>query len=426
MRVHKVNPRKDFNKFIEEEVGYFHYDTINENYIESNYIAEISEDQADFLDAAAVEVYDMCLSAVDKIVKENRFAEFGVGALQAKHITASWNRPSSWPDGSTRDPQIYARIDFAWDGKDSLKFYEINADTPSTVYECAVVQKIIAEDLKARGEISQDMSQFNLLQEKTVERLSHIFNMASEKITDELHFTTPTEGRSYVLTTRYLEALAQDAGWYTKFVDIDHIGAEENSKHPDYGNLYDADDIKIQALYKFMPWEHLYESDYAKHIARDEIMFLEPAWTALLSNKMMSVVLWEMYPDHPYLLPTYQTPDSFDGNYVEKPIFGRMGSDIKVIQDNVVVEENYNLTSDPDETKGDYSDYKKIYQKIHPLPEISELPGWRFQTGVWVVGDKEVAGMEIRIDKGLISGSDNAKFLPHVMSLKMNKKTLSM
>ncbi len=161
-----------------------------------------------------------------------------------------------------------------------------------------------------------------------------------------------------------------------------------------------------------MPWEHLFEGEYAQYLARDEILFFEPPWRAILSNKMLSVILWEMFPNHPYLLPTYTTPDAFNGTYVEKPIFGRVGAGIKIVFNNEVIA---GKQFDPKEDMSTYEQYPKIYQEYCPLPEPEELPGWKLQTGVWVVGNGNVAGMDIRRDTSLVNGSPDVKFLPHFM-----------
>lgn len=412
MYASEVKPRDDFDEFLEEEAGY-HRD--RQGYVESRYVAQITEHQADFLAGVAEEVYQMCLAAVEKVVTEGRYKEFGIGPQQARHIKASWHRQQALPDGSTRDPELYGRFDFFWDGKNNAKFYEINADTPTSSYECSVLQWAVVNDLKERGELDPDLSQFNYLEDKIVERWAHILKMSAGRSINKLYFSAVTDWKEDVTTTSYLEALAQKAGWDTKFIDVRLIGANEDALSPAYGKFYDTDDEEIKALYKLMPWEHIYESEYAKYAARDEILFFEPPWKAILSNKMLSVILWEMYPDHPCLLPAYKTPEKFNGTYVEKPIFGRIGAGIKAVQNNVITGcKKTNL----DEPPSVYERYPKVYQQFCPLPEMPGLPGWRYQTGVWVVGNGEAAGMDLRVDRNLVMGNDTQRFLSHVMTAK--------
>ncbi len=37
----------------------------------------------------------------------------------------------------------------------------------------------------------------------------------------------------------------------------------------------------------------------------EEIEFLEPAWKIIMANKAVLPMLWEMFPNHPNLLPAY-------------------------------------------------------------------------------------------------------------------------
>ncbi|MBI3440740.1 MAG: glutathionylspermidine synthase family protein [Proteobacteria bacterium] len=413
MRIHCVNPQADFNTFLQEEAGYHIWNGYD--YIESEYVAEISKGQADFLSSVAEEMYRMCITAVDRVITENRFTEFGIGPLQAKHIIASWNRAQAGQGGISRDPELYGRFDFCWDGADGAKFYEINADTPTTAYECSVVQWVVVNDLIKRGELPGHMGQFNSLEEKIIDRMTEIRGMTADRKIDKLHFSCMTDWKEDLTTTSYLEELAKKAGWNTKFIDIGLVGANENVLSKAFGNFYDTDNEEIKALYKLMPWEHIYESSYAQYVMNDKILFIEPPWKAILSNKMLSVLLWEMYPGHPYLLPAYTSPERLGNTYVEKPIFGRISAGVRVIQDKITIGER---RYDPDEPLSGYLRYPKIYQQFCPLPYTPGLPGWRYQTGLWVVGNGNVAGMDLRIDKSLVTGGGTIKFLPHVMDLK--------
>lgn len=430
MKIHKVTPNADFNNLLYEKAGYHPDDTTNDPYIDSDVVAEITEAQADFLDDTAAELYQMGLAAVDFVIKNNRFADFGIGEDQARLITASWNR-HPLPDGSTRDPFLHGRMDIAWSGGTApgdAKFFEFNADGATSSYECSTVQWIIAQDLMERGELPQGMSQFNSLHETLVERFQYLHGLIAPNISDLMHFTCMTDGEEDLTTTGYLEEIAQEAGWNTHFLDIGNIGVNDQETifptvrmpgddakiiNPHYGKFYDENDTEIKVLYKLMPWEHLFEFEYAKYIAMDHAtLFIEPPWTAILANKMLSAVLWELYPGHPALLPTYTTPEPLGGNYVEKPIFGREGDSIRVFFNGEVVDGNK-----PAEQKyeGFYQQYPKVYQQYHPLPEFAELPGYRIQTGIWVVGDGQVAGMDLRRDKTLVTGGKHTRFLPHVM-----------
>lgn len=411
MQVHSVKPRENFSDFLEKEAGYHTWNGYD--YIEPNYIAEISQAQGDYLTRIGKEMYDLCIAAVDRVVETGRFADFGIGTLQAQHITTSWQR--SGRSGAGRDPELYGRFDFCWDGGNNAKFYEINADTPTTAYECAVVQWIVAKDLMAREELPPGLSQFNTLEEKIIARWEYLRGVAAKRGIKRLHFSSMTDWKEDLTTTSYLEELAKKAGWDTKFIDIGLIGADETPRSPNIGTFYDTDREKIVALYKLMPWEHMYETNWAKYVALDRVMYIEPPWKAIMSNKMLSVILWEMFPGHPLLLPCYKTPAPFNGTYVEKPIFGRISAGVKIFQNHLMTTSR---RFDPDEPAAGYEAYPKVYQEFCPLPEPPGLRGWRYATGLWVVGDGEVGGMDLRMDRSLVTGGESIKFLPHVMAAK--------
>jgi len=50
-----------------------------------------------------------------------------------------------------------------------------------------------------------------------------------------------------------------------------------------------------------------------KEITKDDLlkwdfknlMFIEPPWKLILSNKAILPLLWEMFPNHPNLVPAY-------------------------------------------------------------------------------------------------------------------------
>jgi len=67
------------------------------------------------------------------------------------------------------------------------------------------------------------------------------------------------------------------------------------------------------------------------------INFVEPVWKLILGNKALLPLLWEMFPNHPNLLPAYQDSPKryFNDRYkevsidwVSKPLFGREGNGI--------------------------------------------------------------------------------------------------
>ena len=91
----------------------------------------------------------------------------------------------------------------------------------------------------------------------------------------------------------------------------------------------------MKSIMKLYPLEWL-----AREAGNDELTacdleqmdFIEPAWKLVLGNKAILPVLWEMFPGHPNLLPSYYDSQSLSKaehqngeTWVSKPKFGREG-----------------------------------------------------------------------------------------------------
>ena len=93
-------------------------------------------------------------------------------------------------------------------------------------------------------------------------------------------------------------------------------------------------------------------------------MVFEPLWTLIPSNKAILPVLWTLFPNHPLLLNSaFELSEELEATgYVEKPIVGRCGSNIRLVdQDQQVL----------DETEGQFAAQSMIYQQLFPLPKIA-------------------------------------------------------
>ena len=105
-----------------------------------------------------------------------------------------------------------------------------------------------------------------------------------------------------------------------------------------------------------------------------------------------------MVPGHPNLLPTSFDPSAITGPAVRKPIFGREGANVQVIEGGRVVAE----------TGGGYGAEGFVYQAHAPLPGFD---GNYPVIGSWVVASQP-AGIGIREDDTAIT-RDTSRFLPH-------------
>jgi glutathionylspermidine synthase len=120
-----------------------------------------------------------------------------------------------------------------------------------------------------------------------------------------VHFTSVggEANREDFSTVEFLAYAARDAGLGAQYVPIDKIGLTNE------GQFADAESRVIGALFKLYPWEDMLRDDFARHIAGSRCRFLEPAWKAVVSNKGLLPVLWEMFEGHPNLLPSFFLED---------------------------------------------------------------------------------------------------------------------
>jgi glutathionylspermidine synthase len=338
-----------------------------------HYVFDLAEVLA--LEEVVEELHRMCLAAVEHVVSTGRYDVFGIPPWVRPLIEASWRR---------RDPHLYGRFDLWYDGTGPARLLEYNADTPTALVESSIVQWHWLQDVHPGDD------QWNSVHERLVDRWKEISPAAP------VHFawTTEDETGEEVMTIAYLQETAEQAG-----VPGIAIAMEDIGWHADHGRFVDLDEAHITTLCKLYPWEWIVGEAFGRHVAR--AAWIEPIWKMLLSNKALLVVLWELYPGHPNLLPTLLgTPGSLT-SYVQKPLLGREGASMRIVTPDGV----------QTTTTGEYGAEGFVFQELCPLPDFD---GEHPVLGAWVVGD-ESAGLGIRETSGLIT-DDTSSFVPHRIS----------
>ena len=287
-------------------------------------------------------------------------------------------------------------MDFAYNGQGPAKFFEYNADTPTSLYESAFFQWLWLEEMVSTGQLPSETDQFNIIQEMLIETLV----LLKQKYVgnEPLYFASCKDTEEDYGTVEYFRDCATQAGLSTKFIYVEDIGLSPK------GAFTDLEDMTIPALFKLYPWEFMFEEEFGPSIEGSETLFVEPAWKSILSNKAILPLLWKEYPGHPNLLPSYfeegKIGDDLGQHFVKKPVFSREGSNISVIENG----------QQTDFVDGPYDDSGYILQHFHPVPSFS---GNFTLVGSWVVGDRS-AGIGIREDSSVIT-KDSSRFLPHVI-----------
>src|SRR5208283_3354303 len=87
--------------------------------------------EIDALDDATAALQRLVLQAAEHAVRHASHDLLGIPAQLWPIVVRSWER---------QEPSLYGRMDLCWDGTGAPKLLEYNADTPSALYEAAVIQ----------------------------------------------------------------------------------------------------------------------------------------------------------------------------------------------------------------------------------------------------------------------------------------------
>jgi glutathionylspermidine synthase len=330
------------------------------------------------------EIDAMCLELVGRAINDER-------ALRRLKIPEAF-----WPlirDSWERDEaSLYGRLDLSFDGRAPAKLLEYNADTPTSIFETAVFQWTWLEQGIARHIVPARADQFNSLHERLIDAWRKIGHAK------HLHLAGSLESAEDACTLAYLEDTARQAGLSTTLLDIEAIGWR------DKGGFVDLDDRPIELAFKLYPWEWMFQDAFGAKLAQAPTRWIEPPWKAILSNKGMLALLWEMFRGHPNLLPAFfeDDPDaaSLGASFVRKPLYSREGANVALIREGETVVEQ----------QGPYGAEGFVRQALAPLPNFS---GQYPVLGSWLV-DHTPCGLSIREDENPITGN-TSRFLPHAI-----------
>jgi glutathionylspermidine synthase len=364
-----VEPRPDWRKKVEELGFVFH--SVGTAYWEENACYRFTAQQIDTLETATNTLHDLCLKAAHRIISENLFDRLKIPPAFWPLIKTSWERD---------DMSIYGRFDLWYDGVNPPKLYEYNADTPTTLLEASVIQWHWLQD-KFR-----DMDQFNSIHERLIARWKET------EAESAVHFACVRDSQEDFANTIYMEDTAMQAGLKTKHLFIDEVGWDKAREL-----FVDLEDEPIEILFKLYPWEWMIDEEFGVYLKEEPCWIMEPEWKMVLSNKGILPILWEMFPDHPNLLPAFFSPEPLGICYVEKPIFGREGANITLRYGDQEVS-----------TPGEYGEEGFIYQALKVLPTFD---GHYPVIGSWIIGD-EAAGIGIREAETPIT-QNTSRFVPH-------------
>ncbi|MEG8175565.1 glutathionylspermidine synthase family protein [Xanthomonas hortorum pv. gardneri] len=370
-----------------ESLG-FHFHTIDGEpyWDESAYYAFSLRQIEDDIEAPTQDLHDMEMQLVDEVVgSEQLMTQLAIPPFYWDWIANSWK---------DRDPHLYGRMDLAYAGDGPAKLYELNYDTPTSLYESAYFQWLWLEQQIAAGALPKGTDQYNLIQDLLCETLGAL--AVEGAIGPQMHFSAVRDSLEDRATVRYLRDCAHQVGISTEEVAIEDIGLSAD------GWFTDEQDRVIHTLFKLYPLEFMMEERFGPALIANRVRLIEPAWKSVLSNKGILPLLWERHQGHPNLLPARfaQAGEAPTAGWVRKPLLSREGANISLVT----------AQGDAAQTDGPYVDGPAILQAYHPLPVFD---GRHALVGSWVVADRP-AGLGMRDDDGPIT-RDTSRFVPHVI-----------
>jgi len=385
--IHPINDEK-LNK-----LGFtWHTDSDGSKYV-NNALVQITQDEAESYYNAANEIYDMYTQAAQYVIDNDLFFELGIPFNLKEVILKSWENDVHW--------HIYGRFDLAGgvNGQD-IKLIEFNADTPTSLFETTILQWALLE----QNDMNEE-KQFNNVYEAIKDNFKRLITLYED--TDnfdenyggwKILFSSVEGNHEEEITTRLLQQIATDAGFNTGFEFLQNVNFDENG-------IYDAEGNQYEYWFKLYPWEDIAtdEPELATMLTtimqNQKAIILNPAYTLLFQSKGMLKILYDLFPDSPYLLKASFEP--LQGKKcVEKTVFGREGANTKIIDENGTVVK---------ETSGIYANYKKVYQEYVDFP--MDKNGEKYQAGVFFA--YEGCGLSFR--KGSEILDNMSKFVGHVI-----------
>ena len=337
------------------------------------------------IEAPTAEIDAMCLELVGRAVGDEAY-------LRRLYIPEAF-----WPlirdSWHSDEGSLYGRLDLGFDGHGPAKLLEYNADTPTSIFEAAVFQWTWLEQAIERKIVPADCDQFNSIHERLITRWTELGEG------QHLHLAGTTESSEDAGTLAYLEDTASQAGLATTLIDIEDIGWRE-----DGGGFVDLDGRDIAVAFKLYPWEWMFREAFGAKLSQAQTRWIEPPWKAVLSNKGILPLLWEMFPGHPNLLPAFFEDDpraaSLGETFVRKPLYSREGANVALIRGGTAIVQQ----------DGPYGGEGFVRQAYVPLPCFANSHA---VIGSWLV-DHTPCGLSIREDENPITGN-SSRFVPHTI-----------
>ncbi len=305
---------------------------------------------------ATQEAYAIFEKATDKIIKEKQLALLNIPSFFHNVIEKTWNDRHN-------HPFLYGRFDLNGGIKQhDIRVIEFNADTCSSVPETVLWQKL------QLAELDNVKGQFNSLEvdiKATLEKLRSTISF------DDACFMASSFGHPEdIMNCNVILDAASKAGFNVFYSNLEDVVFSDEGVFYEIGGEYQPVDV----WFKIIPWDWMFneEVELARKlsdlISKDLVRVLNPPFTTIWQNKLFLSYITEHFPNN-YIAETYNNQSQLmEKDYVEKPIYGRMGENVRIPKKRI-------------QSKGDYETQQKVYQRFYPLEKDSE--GYFYQLGMF-------------------------------------------
>jgi glutathionylspermidine synthase len=370
-----TTPRNNWQRAV-EKLG-FGFHTSDIPYWQEDAYCQFSMSEINLIEQASLEVWQMCLKAVQHVIDHKLYPLFSIPEKAIKLIEKSWDEDA---------PSLYGRVDFGFDGQ-QLKLFEFNADTPTSLFEAGIVQWFWLQDF------DKSLDQFNTVHEQLIAYWKGVKPFLYE---GPVHFACIKESLEDLTTVEYIRDCAIQAGLETKLIFMDDLGWDEPS-----ASFVDMDDEVIKNIFKLYPWEWMVEEPFFDQLMlKTDMHWMEPAWKMILSNKAILPILWELFPESPYILECYTEAENTLKDYVRKPLLSREGANVQIYKNGYIAEQ----------TRGEYGAEGFICQALFEIPKFT---GRTPIIGSWII-NQEAAGIGVRESSRAITENTSC-FIPHLI-----------
>lgn len=354
-----------------DAIGYTWQRDEDGEYVVRDKLITVSLQEAKAYEEAANRLYEMYEAGAEYVITNRLYEKLDIMPTLIKSIEQSWK--------SERDNHLYGRFDLSGgiDGK-PIKLIEFNADTPTLLVESCVAQWMLLQHANL-----ENSAQFNTIYE-AIEKKFLAISKSKKGMFSKFLFSSIEGVAEEVETTKLLEKMAKDAGLVTHYSSLETLAFSEN------GTVLDEDEHSYDFWFKLYPWEEMADQEVSL-----QTTVLNPAYTLLYQSKGMLAILYELFPDSPYLLEASFEP--LDCKYVKKSMFGREGANIDIVENDKVLKH----------CGGIYGEYKDVYQAYSDFVQDKEHK--YYQAGIFYSG--YACGLSFR--RGAEILDDMSEFVGH-------------